>query len=59
MLVSLNKVIQNKLYQSSQLQVKPDESGKFYLVSSRGAFLSVSESIAFMPKSKRYVYLSE
>lgn len=59
MLVSLNKVIQNKLYQSSQLQVKPDESGKFYLVSSRGAFLSVSESIAFMPKSKRYVYYPE
>jgi hypothetical protein len=59
MLVSLNKVIQNKLYQSSQLRVKPDESGKFYLVSSRGAFLSVSESIIFIPKNKRYVYYPE
>lgn len=59
MLVSLSKTIQNKLYQTAELQIKPDESGKFYLVSSRGSFLKVSESISFQPNAKRYVYFPE
>lgn len=63
MVLSFEKIIQNKIYVSSPAQVKTDKSGKFFLVVSDPSipsrFLKVTEWTKFLPQGKTYIYYPE